>query len=83
MGSAAVDGTSRSPKAIRVVAGVLGIVLTLLFVPYTVYAMVAGDPEQTIHRFHNTAGSTSTLIVGASLSSSLGGLERTLPRCSC
>jgi hypothetical protein len=67
MGSAAVDVERRSPKAFRLVAGVLGVVLAILVVPYTVFAMVSDDPEQTIHRFHNTAGSTSTLIVVAAL----------------
>jgi hypothetical protein len=57
----------RVPRAFRIVAGVLGVLLVLLVVPYSVIAMVSGDPEQTVHRFHNTAGGVSTLILAAAL----------------
>ncbi len=54
-------------RAFRIVAGVLGALLIVLVVPFAVSSIVSTDPNQTIHRFHNTAGAVSTLILAAAL----------------
>jgi hypothetical protein len=65
-----MDGSTARPAAgrgFRITATVLAVLLILLTVPFAVSSMISSDPEQTIHRFHNTGGSVPTLILAAAL----------------
>jgi fucose 4-O-acetylase-like acetyltransferase len=64
---AATDGSRGRVKALRIVAGVLGVLVVLLVVPFAVASIVSAGADQTIHRFHNAAGSVSSLILAAAL----------------
>jgi hypothetical protein len=54
-------------RAFRITAGVLGVLLIGLSVPFAIASIASSDPAQTIHRFHNTAGAVPTLILAAAL----------------
>jgi hypothetical protein len=65
-----MDGSTARPTArrgFRIAATVLAVLLILLTVPFAVGSIISSDPEQTIHRFHNTGGSVPTLILAAAL----------------
>lgn len=64
---AATDGSPGRVKALRIVAGVLGVLVVLLVVPFAVASIVSAGADQTIHRFHNAAGSVSSLIFASAL----------------
>ena len=57
----------RKATAFRIVAAVLGLAIILLVLPFTLISLVSGDPEETIHRFHLTAGAISSLVLAAAL----------------
>ena len=54
-------------RGFRITAGVLGVLLLLLSVPYAIATIVSSDPDQTIHRFHTTAGALPTAILAVAL----------------
>ncbi len=56
-----------SPRAFRITALVLGVLLVVLSVPFAVASIVSSDPDHTMHRFHNTAGAIPTLVLAAAL----------------
>jgi hypothetical protein len=62
---ASLDGTPRSPKALRILAAVLGSLIVLLVAPFAIGAMVPGEPTDTVHRFHLTAGAVPSLVLAA------------------
>jgi hypothetical protein len=54
-------------RAFRIVAGLLGVLLLLLTIPFAIVSMVSSDVSQTIHRFHTTGVSVPSLILAAAL----------------
>jgi hypothetical protein len=65
-----VDGSGRTPTAGRgfsITAGVMGVLLIGLSVPFAITSIASSDPNQTIHRFHTTGGAVPSLILAASL----------------
>jgi hypothetical protein len=64
-----MDETSVEPtgRAFRITAGVFGVLLVALSVPFAITSIVSSDPDQTIHRFHSTGGAVPTLMLAAAL----------------
>jgi hypothetical protein len=64
-----MDETSVEPtgRAFRITAGVFGVLLVALSVPFAITSIVSSDPNQTIHRFHTTGGAVPSLILAAAL----------------
>jgi len=55
------------PRAFRITAAILGVLLIALTVPFAIVAIVSDDPMQTIHRFHTTGAAVSSLILAVAL----------------
>lgn len=61
------DAPRPGTKAFGIVAVTVGVLLILFVLPYAVVSSVSDAADQTIHRFHNTAGGIATLILAAAL----------------
>lgn len=64
---AAADLPRGRVKALRIVAGMLGVLVVLLVVPFSIGSIASTAADQTIHRFHNAAGSVASLTLAAAL----------------
>lgn len=65
MSSTAGSRTSGSGRALRIIAGVFGVLLMALVVFFVVTTFT--DPDERIHAVHNTAGAVSYLILAAAM----------------